>query len=82
LNFILGIKPKYDGLVVDPCIPSDWDEYEVVRKFRNSTYKISVKNPNHKESGISEVKLDGKTFEGNKFPVFDDGKEHTIEIVM
>lgn len=82
LNFILGIKPKYDGLVVDPCIPSDWDEYEVVRKFRNSTYKISVKNPNHKESGISEVKLDGETFEGNKFPVFDDGKEHTIEIVM
>lgn len=82
LNFILGIKPKYDGLVVDPCIPSDWDEYEVVRKFRNSTYKISVKNPNHKESGISEVKLDGETFKGNKFPVFDDGKEHTIEIVM
>ncbi len=82
VNFILGIKPTYNGLIIDPCIPNEWDGYTAIRKFRNSTYNISVKNPNHKESGISEVKLDGKSFEGNKFPVFDDGKEHTIEIVM
>ena len=44
-QFILGIKPEYDGLLIDPCIPSDLKEYTVYRRFRDASYKITVLNP-------------------------------------
>ena len=44
-QFILGIKPDYDGLVIDPCIPSHWKGYTVRRKFRDAEYIVRVSNP-------------------------------------
>ena len=44
-QFILGIKPDYDGLVIEPCIPSHWKGYTVRRKFRDAEYVIRVSNP-------------------------------------
>ena len=44
-QFILGIKPEYDGLLIDPCIPSDLKEYTVYRRFRDASYRITVLNP-------------------------------------
>ena len=44
-QFILGIKPDYDGLVIEPCIPSHWKGYTVRRKFRDAEYIIRVSNP-------------------------------------
>jgi N,N'-diacetylchitobiose phosphorylase len=58
---ILGIKPDWDGLRVDPVIPSSWDGFSVERRFRGATYRISVKNPNHVERGVKTVTIDGKT---------------------
>lgn len=81
-SFILGVKPYYDGLIIEPCIPSSWESYEVIRKFRNSTYRIIVRNPQHKCYGITEVKLDGKLLNTNKLPVFNDNKEHLVEVIM
>ncbi len=46
---ILGIRPSYEGLIVDPCIPSDMKEYTVTRKWRDAEYRIIVKNPNGKQ---------------------------------
>ena len=46
---ILGIRPSYEGLVVNPCIPSDLKEYKVTRKWRDAAYVITVKNPNGKQ---------------------------------
>src|SRR5579871_113444 len=51
-QYILGIRPTYSGLMVDPCIPKDWGKYEVTRKFRGSTYHIVVKNPRHVSKGV------------------------------
>ena len=45
---ILGIRPTYNGLMVNPCIPSNLKEYTVTRKWREAEYVISVKNPNGK----------------------------------
>ena len=44
-QFILGVKPDYDGLVIDPCIPSSWEGFTVRRKFRDAEYLIRVSNP-------------------------------------
>ena len=81
-QWILGIKPGFDGLVIDPCIPKDWDEYKVTRWYRGSTYVITVKNPDHVSKGVKKVIVDGKEIEGNTLPVFNDGKEHTVEVIM
>jgi cellobiose phosphorylase len=81
-RFILGIRPDYNGLVIDPCIPKKWDGFKVTRKYKNTVYNIEVKNPKHINKGISQLKVDGKEINGNIAPVFGDGKTHSIEAVM
>ena len=45
LDYILGVRPTYDGLMIDPCIPDSWDGYKVTRRFRGATYEIEVTEP-------------------------------------
>jgi len=59
-EYILGIKPDYDSLTVDPCIPADWKEFSVSRVWRGSTYDIRVTNPNGVTCGVKRILLDGK----------------------
>lgn len=79
-EFILGIKPSYDGLTIDPCLPTSAKEYEVCRKFRGAEYIIKVKNPKGVNKGVRSLLLDGQRMEGNTVP-FSEGR-HTVEVVM
>lgn len=79
---ILGIKPDYSGLKVDPCIPKAWNDYKVSRKFRNATYEIAISNPMHVSKGVKKLIVDGEIYSGNIIPVFNDGKTHKVEVVM
>ncbi|HPT77698.1 MAG TPA: glycosyl transferase [Candidatus Atribacteria bacterium] len=81
-QWILGIKPDFDGLMVNPCIPADWDGFTVKRQFRNAEYVIRVKNPNHVQKGVKKVTVDGRPIEGNILPVFGDGKSHEVIVEM
>lgn len=81
-QYILGIKPEYDGLAIDPAIPTEWDGYKVTREFRKDIFKIEIKNPNHVSTGVKEMVVDGKVVEGNVIPVFGDGKEHTVVVTL
>ncbi len=81
-QFILGIKPEYDGLKVDPAIPASWDGYQVTRQFRGDILKIAVKNPQHVSKGVARMTVDGKEITGNIIPVFGDGKEHEVEVIL
>src|SRR5690554_6390296 len=72
----LGVRPQFDGLLVDPCIPADWDGFKVTRRFRNADYVIEVKNPDHVQKGVKSATVDGKPIQGNIIPVFEDGREH------
>jgi cellobiose phosphorylase len=78
---ILGIKPDYEGLSVDPAIPSDWPEFKVTRVFRDTTYKITVKNPNKVSSGVKSMLVNGKKVQGNVLPL-KPGKTVKVEIVL
>lgn len=80
-QYILGIRPDYDGLVVDPCIPKSWDGFRVTRKFRGATYEISVENPDHVSRGVQRLEVDGKPVEGNQIPVFNGGV-HQVRAVL
>ena len=81
-QYILGIKPHYDGLEVNPCIPKAWKGFKVTRKFRGATYVIDITNPNGVSKGIAEVTVDGKAIEGNVLPVIGDGATHEVKVVM
>jgi len=79
---ILGIRPEFSGLRVDPCIPADWNEVKVNRKFRNATYHIHIKNPSGLNRGVHEMMVDGKRIPGNVLPVFQDRKIHDVQVVL
>ena len=58
-QYILGIRPSFDGLEIDPCIPSGLDGFIVTRKYRDAVYHIRVNNSAHVEKGIKSVKANG-----------------------
>jgi cellobiose phosphorylase len=80
-QYILGIQPDYDGLVINPCIPADWEQFVVTRKFRGATYEITVKNPNGRMKGVKQLAVDGKVIDGNKIPLMPEGV-YKVEAVM
>ena len=81
-NYILGVKPDWDGLKIDPCIPHTWDGYRISRRFRGATYVLDIQNPAHVCRGVKAVTVDGAPIEGNVLPVFGDGKEHQVTVVL
>ncbi len=78
-RFILGIRPGFDCLIVDPCIPAAWDGFSVVRKWRGAEYRIEVSNPEHLEKGVHSIRVDG--IETDRIPAFGEGC-HRIEVRM
>lgn len=81
-QYILGIRPVYDGLMVDPCMPSSWDGFTVIREFRGAKYRIRVENPDHVCKGVKKVVLDQKEVKGNIIPVLSEGNEHDVLVIM
>ena len=79
-EFILGIQPDYEGLRIDPCLPSTAKEYTVKRRFRGALYHIHVVNPDGHQKGVKRISLDGKAVSGNLVP-WSEG-EHQVEVVM
>lgn len=83
-QYILGIKPTYKGLKVNPCIPKEWNEFKVNKKFRGADYEIVVRNPGHVNKGISYILLNGKQMpEGSDFiPQQPKGSVNKIIVEM
>ena len=79
-EFILGIQPDYEGLRIDPCVPSTAKEYTVKRRFRGALYHIHVVNPDGHQKGVRTITVDGKSIDGNLVP-WSEG-EHKVEVVM
>ena len=80
-RFIMGIKPDYDGLLVDPCLPDDLTEFEVTRKFRGDTYNIKVDNSAKAQKGVAKLIVDGKEVPfGPIAPI--GGKVRDVKVIM
>ncbi len=80
-QWILGIRPEYDGLRIDPCIPPDWEGFTVERAFRGSRYRIRVANPQHVSRGVVSLRVDGREVAGNLVPPAGGGL-HAVEAVL
>jgi cellobiose phosphorylase len=68
-QWILGIRPDYDGLVIDPVIPESWSGFRVRRIFRQNTYDIEVRNPRGRAREVTRLAVDGREVSGNKIPI-------------
>ena len=81
-QYILGIKPDFDGLMVNPSIPSSWDGFKATRLFRGAKYNITIKNPNHVCKGVKSLVVDGKAVDGCVVPFVEGKKEVNVEITL
>ena len=81
-QYILGIQPDYDSMIVNPCIPQSWEGFSIKRNFRGATYLIEVKNPDHVSKGVKSIAVNGKAIDGHVIPIFSEGSENQVEILM
>ena len=81
-QYILGIKPDFDGLMINPSIPSSWDGFTATRLFRGAKYNITIKNPNHVCKGVKSLVVDGKAVDGCVVPFVEGKKEVNVEITL
>ncbi|MFH1387464.1 MAG: glycosyl transferase [bacterium] len=81
-QYILGVQPDYQGLRIDPCIPTEWKGFTVKRHFRGKDYYITVRNPENVSKGVKSMVIDGKKTAGNLIPSTLTGKEHHVEVLM
>ena len=79
-RYMLGVKPSFKGLEINPNIPAHWDGFEMTRQYKGATYLIKVSNPNRVNSGALTITVDGVPIEGNIVPAFGDGKEHVVDV--
>jgi N,N'-diacetylchitobiose phosphorylase len=80
-HWMLGIRPSYEGLIVDPCIPSAWQGFTVSRRWRGAVYEISVRNEHQVEKGVRSVCLNGTTIKG-PIPPQPAGSRNTVVVEM
>ncbi|NLO68948.1 MAG: glycosyl transferase family 36, partial [Bacteroidales bacterium] len=69
LDHIFGARAGYEGLIIDPVIPSAWKEFTLERVFRGTRYLISVKNPDGVQQGVKEIKVNGQAISGTTIPL-------------
>lgn len=79
-RYILGVRPGFGSLTIDPCVPADWREFSVSRQWRGATYEIKVVNPDGVMKGVKELYLDGMRTE--RIPLMENGMVHQVRVVM
>ncbi len=79
-RYMLGIRPDFDKLEINPCIPADWKQFSAVRKWRGATYNITVLNPDGVMKGVKEIKVNGEIVPEIK--VLPEGTVNEIEVVL
>jgi cellobiose phosphorylase len=76
-QYILGIRPDYDGLVIDPVIPKDWEGFSATRHFRGAEYHIRVCRGERRE-----MRVDGQIVEGKLVPLPTGKVNVEVEITL
>jgi N,N'-diacetylchitobiose phosphorylase len=80
-RWILGVRHTFEGMIVDPCIPADWKGFDVVRRWRGATFKITVSNPDGVQKGVKAVALNGRPVPG-PIPPQPAGSVNDVVVLM
>jgi N,N'-diacetylchitobiose phosphorylase len=78
-QWILGVRPGFTGLVIDPCIPPDWKEFHIVRKWQGTTFDITVRNPHGVQKGVASVTVNGSPA---RLPIPPQKSGATVTVVV
>lgn len=79
-QYIMGVKPRYNGLEISPCIPDAWEKASVQRIFRGCTYNVTIDNSAHCGNSVKEIYVNGELYAGNVIPA--NGKQIDVKVVM
>ena len=79
---ICGMRPDADGLHICPSIPAEWDGFTMEKTFRGKKLHISVKNPNHVQSGVASLTLNGTVLDGDYVPASALADTNEVELVL
>jgi len=81
-QYILGVQPDYAGLRIDPCLPSDWKEVRITRRFQKKNFNIIISNENCVQKGVQKIILNGNQMENNLIPFKMMRKDNTVLVIM
>jgi len=81
-EWMLGVRPELDGLLVDPCLPAAWTKAKMTRAYRGATYEIEIEKPSGICKGQVEVVLDGRPLANNIIPPQKDGQVHQVKVTV
>jgi cellobiose phosphorylase len=81
-QWILGIRPSHDGLLIDPCLPADWDGFTAIRRFGGARYHITVTKPPGTRGRVSQLVVDGRHIDGNVVPTAPAGATVIVEAAI
>ncbi len=81
-QYILGIRPDYEGLRIDPCIPAEWKELTVERTFRNKRFTITIINRSGVEKGVAKIILNGKSIDNNLIFIDQANDTNQVDVIM
>jgi cellobiose phosphorylase len=79
-EYILGVRAAFEGLVVDPCVPTGWKQFQVQRKCRGATYRIDVSIPKGKGGKVQEIVANGAKVEGTVIPASPAGETVHVKV--
>lgn len=79
---ICGMRPNAKGLVISPSIPHEWDGFEIEKNFRGKHLSIVIKNPDHVQSGVKSMTVNGKAVDGNFVDASTMTENTKIEVVL
>ncbi|HGY9614356.1 GH36-type glycosyl hydrolase domain-containing protein [Vibrio harveyi] len=81
-NFILGVRTGFDGLTIDPCIPTNWPGFEVTRQWLGATYNIKVVNPDSVSKGVKSITVNGEAVSGASVSVQAQGSVNEVIVTL
>ncbi len=81
-DYLLGVRAEYDGLRLDPVLPTAWEGARLRRNWRGADYDIVIRKPAGVVGRVKSVTVDGKPRGGQLLPVFADGALHGVEVEL
>ncbi|KPU27792.1 glycosyl transferase [Caloranaerobacter sp. TR13] len=82
IEYILGLKKEADKLIIDPCIPKNWFEYEIEYRYKDTIYNIKVTNPNKVNRGVGNIYIDGNIVKEKFIHLVNDNRKHLVEVIL
>ena len=81
IEWMIGVRPGYDGIVIDPRLPSCWKNASITRKIRGCTYQVNIKRTHISENKTS-VSVDGNLLKNPLIPYFKDNSHHIVNVII